>query len=57
MPHIIALSARRENFVQRLSDVRVSGVPICDLHGRKEQINDFCVLIIIDQTALTGIFF
>ena len=31
VPHIIV---RSENFVQRPSDVRVSGGPICNLHGR-----------------------
>jgi hypothetical protein len=42
VPHIIALSAARsENFVQRSSDVRISGGPIYDLHGREEQVNDF----------------
>ena len=49
VPHI-ALSARRENFVQCPSDDRVSGVPICDLHGIEEDINNFCTLDIIDQT-------
>ena len=53
VPHIIALGARCENFVQCPSDVRVSGVPICDLHGSEEDINDFCVM---NQTTLTGIF-
>lgn len=51
VPHIIAFGARSENFVQRLSDVRICGGPIYDLYGREEQFNDFNVLTTIDQTT------
>ena len=52
VPHIIVGT---ENIVQRPSDVGVSGGPICNLHG-KEQLNDLCVVNVIDQKTLTGIF-